>query len=772
MTASGGERNEPTGDGEGATVGFKLHLRPFVVPGEAAYLVSRRGVTALRGRPAEVLVPLLDGTRDVAAILRDAGPSLGCESVTSALDALTTAGLLRSHPRVASPGEPSDTTRAAEAYWDLAGLDGATAANRLTTGSLSVETAGGADTAAVRAACVASGIGLADRPETADLTLVLCDDYLAPRLGDIDRAHRAAGRPWLPVRTSGDQPWIGPFFRPGEGPCWHCLRVRLDGHRHSELPLRRALGLTAPPLLPVASLAAGRSLATDLAVLEAAKWLAGVRNPEQGELYTWDTLRMQVSAHRVDRLPQCAACGNPSLVAERTRRPFVPVSRLKASSGGGGHRALTSAQMLARYGHLIDPVTGIVKEVRPAPSTPPGINSCVSGPNLAMAAHTLAGLRSGLRALSGGKGLTESEARVSALCEAVERYSGTRHGDELVIRDSYRGLGAEAVHPYACQLYDERQFRERDEWNARHSSFQYVPVPFDETRPTEWTPVWSLTDRITRLLPTSMLYFTRDGKSPDGLYADSNGNAAGSSPEDALVQGFLELVERDAVAMWWYNRTRQPGVDIDAFDEPYVERIRAASARIHRELWVLDLTSDFGVPVLAALSRRTDKPAQDIVFGFGAHADPRVALRRALTELGQLLSTVCEARADGTGYAVTDPEPLNWWTTATVTTHPYLTADPEQPARTPHSWRYVPRVDLRDDVEAITGLVRERGMELLVLDQTRPDLEVPVVKAVVPGMRHFWARFAPGRLFDVPVRLGRRAEPIPYEELNPVPLFV
>ena len=46
------------------------------------------------------------------------------------------------------------------------------------------------------------------------------------------------------------------------------------------------------------------------------------------------------------------------------------------------------------------------------------------------------------------------------------------------------------------------------------------------------------------------------------------------------------------------------------------------------------------------------------------------------------------------------------------------------------------------------------------------------MKVVVPGLRHFWARFAPGRLFDVPVRLGRLAAPTPYEDLNPVPLFV
>ncbi|MFC7511711.1 YcaO-like family protein [Streptomyces thermocarboxydus] len=43
-------------------------------------------------------------------------------------------------------------------------------------------------------------------------------------------------------------------------------------------------------------------------------------------------------------------------------------------------------------------------------------------------------------------------------------------------------------------------------------------------------------------------------------------------------------------------------------------------------------------------------------------------------------------------------------------------------------------------------LVRSRGLDLLVLDQTRPDIGMPVVKVLVPGLRHFWARFAPAAL--------------------------
>ena len=60
---------------------------------------------------------------------------------------------------------------------------------------------------------------------------------------------------------------------------------------------------------------------------------------------------------------------------------------------------------------------------------------------------------------------------------------------------------------------------------------------------------------------------------------------------------------------------------------------------------------------------------------------------------------------------------------------------------------------------------------MLVLNQTRPDLELPVVKVIVPGIRHFWNRFAPGRLYDVPVQLNWLPEPRKEEELNSIPLF-
>jgi ribosomal protein S12 methylthiotransferase accessory factor len=64
------------------------------------------------------------------------------------------------------------------------------------------------------------------------------------------------------------------------------------------------------------------------------------------------------------------------------------------------------------------------------------------------------------------------------------------------------------------------------------------------------------------------------------------------------------------------------------------------------------------------------------------------------------------------------------------------------------------------------------GLEMLILDQTRPEIGLPVAKVIVPGLRHFWTRFAPGRLYDVPVQLGWLPRPLTEEELNPIPMFL
>ncbi|TDP96599.1 TOMM precursor leader peptide-binding protein [Labedaea rhizosphaerae] len=746
-------------------VGFKRNLRAEVVAGEATYLFSERGVTALRSAELEALTPLLDGTRDLPTLLDEAPDSLAPERIGSLMQHLAKAGLVTVRPPTAPGTDQADEK--VLTYWESAGLDPQEAAARTASGEVALITLGGIDGAQALTTLRAGGLTVANKgpDDGTALTVVLCPDYLSPRLGEIDSVHRAAGRPWLLARPSGTQLWIGPVFTP-DGACWHCLAHRLWSHRQAEAHVQATLGRTGPAERTMAELPASTTMALGLVALEASKWLAGYRYPGQSCVWTLDGFDLTGTRHELRRRPQCSACGDPGLVAAAVRRPVRLGSRQKACYSGGGHRAAAPDKTMAAYQHLISPITGVVTGIHRDTRGPAFFNSFLAGSNPSTGGG-LDGLRAALRACNGGKGVTAEHAEVSALCEALERHSGTWHGDEYQVRGSYASLGDAALHPGACLLYDDRQYADRVRWNASHSALQYVCDPFDEQVEMGWTPIWSLTEGRQRLLPTAMLYFGAPGI---GVRADSNGNAAGSSLEDAVLQGVLELIERDAVALWWYNRTPQPGIDLDAFADPWIEELREVHAGLGRAVWAIDLTADLGVPVIAALSRRVDAgtDTQEIMLGFGAHLDPKVALRRALTELNQMMPSVLAENRYGCG----DGEIIDWWRGATTENQPYLMPAVDVPAKGPADFEYQPRTDLREDIEFLHNRLRADGMQLLVLDQTRPDIGLPVVKVVVPGLRGFWARYAPGRLFDVPVRLGRLVEPTPYEELNPIPMFL
>jgi ribosomal protein S12 methylthiotransferase accessory factor len=209
-------------------------------------------------------------------------------------------------------------------------------------------------------------------------------------------------------------------------------------------------------------------------------------------------------------------------------------------------------------------------------------------------------------------------------------------------------------------------------------------------------------------------------------------------------------------------------VDLDALDDPWTSELRAHYRWLNRDLWALDITSDFRVPTFAALSRRVDQEVEDIIYGFGAHLDAEVALTRALTELGQSLEAVPAAFGPASARTYRgDDEALRWWRTAKTSEQSYLVPDPALAARRPSDFARLASDDLREDVLCCVRLAAERGIETLVLDQTRPDVAFPVVRVVAPGLRHFWARFGPGRLYDVPVRQGWLPARLDERELNP-----
>jgi bacteriocin biosynthesis cyclodehydratase domain-containing protein len=738
---------------------FKPSFHVEVVDPEGVFLLSERGHFVLKGPLYCRLAPLFDGRRSTEDIVDALAGKASPAEVYYAVARLKEKGYEVEVDHAISPDRLE--------FWYALGLDAQKAERRLQDTTVTLAGFGAVPLGPFASALAALGIRVGD---DGDFAVALSDDYLREELEAFNAVALMSGRPWLLVKPLGTVLWIGPVFRPGHTACWECLAQRLRANREVLRYLHRKKGNAKPFPISRGTLSATLRTALELAALETAKAIAGVEQQDRAErLITLDVLTLETQQHRLVRRPQCPRCGDPAYRSDQEPVSITLESQQKQFTADGGHRTTSPEKTLERHEHHVSPITGAVTCLTGTTVDEAGfLRVYGAGHNQAMEYDSLDFLRRGLRSNSGGKGITNAQAKASGLCEALERYSGSFQGYEIRRRATYRRLGASAIHPNACMLYSEQQYQRRKEWNARGSPYLYVPLPIDEEAEIEWTPVWSLTAREFKYLPTGYLYYGYR----DAAYfqADSNGNAAGNTLEEAILQGFMELAERDSVALWWYNRVQRPAVDLESFDEPYIQELKNCYNKLNREVWVLDITSDLQIPAFAAISRRIDRPKEIILLGFGAHFDPRIGVLRALTEVNQSATIVRDLDRidDDMDF---DPALAHWWQTAALANQPYLVPDDTRPrARSDYEAWWSD--DVREDVLHCQEIVERQGMEMLVLDQTRPDIGLPVVKVIVPGLRHFWTRFAPGRLYDVPVTMGWLEEPLSEDQLNPMAMML
>ena len=747
---------------------FKAHLRVVPIPGEGVLLLTGQDAAILRGRAYERIVPLIDGRRAADDIVDAVADTVEPSAAWYALLRLERAG------HVVEGGPAHD--RADAAFWQELGADPAAVAGSLGAAGVRVY-ADGAGThlaepcAAARgqggiAASVVGAPAAAAGGSRSDLDVVLTDDYLSSALPSFDAAARTACRRWLLLRPFGVAPWLGPLFHPHRAGCLRCLQHRLGQRRplHQLAALRTGGGAVR---LPAEGASVTAQAACLLAAAEVAKSLAGVGPDLGGVLWSIDVRERTSRTHRLIANPACPVCGTgPPRAAE----PLRLERRQVAFDDEGGQRTTPPEAMLADRSHLVSPLLGVVGSFTLAAGAEGVGRNYLADDVVGGRADTLAQVARRFRGGSAGKGISDLQARASALGEALEHYCGQYRGTELRIPGTLRELGERAIHPNRVAHYSERQYRERAAWNRRHPARCFVPERFDPDARVDWTPVWSLTAQRHVLLPTQLLYYG-PGWEPRGRQrrfaaGDTNGCAAGTTLEEAVLQGFFELVERDAAAIWWYNRLRRPAVDLDSFGDSWLAALAGRYADLDRGVAALDLTHDLGIPVFAGLSHLRNGEREGILIGFGCHFDPRIALQRALTEMCQMLTVDLEGDA-----AMVAELGDGWLTWATRANQPYVVPDDTVPARTRADFPDLRYGDLLDGIEFCRARVEAHGMELLVLDQTRADVGMPVVKVLVPGLRHFWPRFAPGRLYDVPVSMGWLTEPVPEAELNPVPFF-
>jgi len=752
----------PTNLADDALIALAPHCKVVRTPPNEFYLITDVDELRLTGELFCDLAAHLDGTMTAEQIttrMVDEGTATA-EEVPAAIS------IMRERGFVVDAREYDDDSGLYRLWWGVENDE------KIRAARICVVAIGETPSAQITQALTEHGLAVVEDPQDATHVVLVADDYLNP---DLPRITRALDKPVLLAHLGGVRPAIGPWL--GEpGPCAVCLAVRLIFNRQVERRLLSAddrMGPVSKGWTP----ATATHGATEIALAITRKILdirpEGAHEDHSIEpMIVIDHLTGERAIHHVVRRPQCRACGTPLTIDDDHHRITLESGALDAKDDGS-YRKLTPQQTLDTYGHHVSKRTGVVEQLRRITTEASVLHVVESGVNLAVASK--GSNICGFRQSAGGKGTSADQARAGALAEAIERYSAAYTGEEPTIVSTAAALGDEAIDPRTITLFSQEQYANREQWNAEHKSMHKVPVEFDPTVEMEWSPMWSITRGSRMWIPTPFLFYLYGGKYPrNGCNADSNGNAAGTSIEDAILQGFFELVERDAVATWWYNRIERPAADLDAyrahFDEPYLDEVREYYAReLDRDLWVLDITSDLGIPSFAAASMaRSGKPR--VLLGFGAHRDPRGAILRAITEMNQMLGMVpaLEHEHPAPEHPGLAPE-IAWWHTESMEAHPYVTphGNPVGPTAHAHDWT----TDGKDNVERVAALVQGQGMDLHVANLTHPDIRMPVVKVMVPGMRHFWPRYAPGRLYDVPVTMGWMDHPLTEGELNSTPIF-
>ena len=413
--------------------------------------------------------------------------------------------------------------------------------------------------------------------------VAVTDDYLRGGLAELNAAALVSGRPWLLVRPGGRQCWLGPLMRPGQSACWECLAQRLRANRDVERFVGRRRGTVEPfppPLGVVPAVTADAVVA--LVVLEVLKVVGGATVTVDGRVVTIEWPTLERAEHVVVRRPQCPACGDPSPAEPQ---PVEVESQPKGWFVDGGHRTRSPHDTWTSYQHHVSPITGAVSGVdeisrmrgctstaldRTWPGRPTPSDGCAgdcAAAARARGAHTTR--------LAAARCVRPSSATRDASTErrpAAEAATGSSASGRSIRTHACSGATLSTTTRSTGTRATPRRTTAFPPASTRTHSSTGRPSGRSPTTPSSTSPAGTATT------PSA------SKASEPFYYADSNGTAAGTNRTEAILQGFLELVERDAVAMWWYHRLQRPAVDLDSIGDPYVADLRAQYAELHRDV--------------------------------------------------------------------------------------------------------------------------------------------------------------------------------------------
>jgi ribosomal protein S12 methylthiotransferase accessory factor len=224
----------------------------------------------------------------------------------------------------------------------------------------------------------------------------------------------------------------------------------------------------------------------------------------------------------------------------------------------------------------------------------------------------------------------------------------------------------------------------------------------------------------------------------------SVGVAAGPTFEWAASRALLELIERDAAGLWWMGGRRGKSI---AFDDPAMAEIARLAGVLRQQTrdrasWLLDITTDIGIPVVVALS--CSENGRQLAYGFGARLSIVEAARAAILELCQTELAILFAEIKRAELGEDQLPPADRAHIERDRTIRADRCDLLHPLAVRAAWD-VP-VEGTAELSAIARAMAAARIEIAVVDMTRPEFSIPVVRAVAPALQPMPSAIVTGRL--------------------------
>jgi ribosomal protein S12 methylthiotransferase accessory factor len=317
-----------------------------------------------------------------------------------------------------------------------------------------------------------------------------------------------------------------------------------------------------------------------------------------------------------------------------------------------------------------------------------------------------------------GKGATKPQAKASAMMESFERYSAELHADhkQKFINGVFEGSEGE-LNRY-----------------IRPSLLILPNLLFDpETAEVEWVRSTNLKDDEDVLVPANAVYHPYVPERSVKLFqSNTNGLASGNRLEEAVFHGIMEVVERDAWSIFESKRQSKPEINCENTENQIIKNILTMfnDAGIHVKL--VDLTDDVEITTVAAVSDDTVlKDPALLTLGVGTHLDPEVAVIRALTEVAQSRATQIHGTREDTVRAVFMRK-AGYERMKRINSHWFGESEKSIEIT---EMKNISGKSFKEDIETSKKLLSKCGFEdVLYVDLTRPEIEIPVVRVIIPGM--------------------------------------